>query len=282
MAVIAGFLFVLAMVCYLIGFIALIAPEATPTESQRRSSQTKQVSPPFISKSSQEKTAPMKVETLNCPRCGGSIKDTDRQCPYCGSTLLTVSSAQREVPTPPKLDWIKPGDSISVRHPVQGELTVQVMGYIVYEELWQQTRGAQSPWVPTGSAFAGFWLETDRFLLNWQNRFYLLDEETAISDADIQRDFAPHARKFAQSDQTATVIFPYPPSRWRIDDIGKFHVQVVQGEGLSFRPGAIGRFIHASGDGGRALVVEDYESGGGGQDTVWKGYQIQEKDVQKA
>jgi hypothetical protein len=150
---------------------------------------------------------------------------------------------------------------------------------VIYEELWQETRSG--PWVPTGNAFAGFRLEGNCFLLNWQNRLYLLDESQAISDADIRRDFAPYAHRFGQSDQTATVIFEYPPGRWRIDDIGKFRVRIVEGEGIGFRPGAMGRFIHASGEGGRALVVEDYESGGGGQDTVWRGYQIQEKDVQR-
>ncbi len=119
-------------------------------------------------------------------------------------------------------------------------------------------------------------------LLNWQNRVYLLDESDQLSDADIQRNFAPYARKFAQSDQSGDVYFAYPPASWHIDDIGKFRVEDTQGEGLQFRPGAIGRFIHASGDGGRALVVEDYEGGGGGQDTAWIGYLITEEQVTAA
>ncbi len=181
-----------------------------------------------------------------------------------------------------KLDWIRLGQRIYVQHPLRGEWMAHVLGRIVYAELWQRQRGAQVPWEPTGNLYAGFWLEGDLFLLNWQNRFYLLDEAVELSDADIQRDFLPHARKFAQSDQTADVYFAYPPAMWHIDDIGKFRVEQVEGEGLRFRPGAIGRFIHASGDAGRALVVEDYEGGGGGQDTAWIGYHIEEAAIKPA
>jgi hypothetical protein len=183
---------------------------------------------------------------------------------------------------PRKFDWIKVGERVYVQHPVKGELMAHVDGRIVYAELWQQTRGPQAPWVPTGNVFLGFWLEGGMFLLSWQNRVYLLDEAVDLSDADIQRDFAPHARKFAQSNQTAEVLFAWPPAMWHMDDIGKFRVDETEGEGLRFSQGAVGRFVHASGDSGRALVVEDYEGGGGGQDTAWVGYLIKEEQVKKA
>ncbi len=177
----------------------------------------------------------------------------------------------------PSLSQVQVGGRIRVRHPVQGELNVHVMGRVVYDELWQARRGAQVPWTPTGNAFSAFWLETNLLLLNWQNRYYLLDEVTMISGAEIQRYFAPHARKFAESDQTADVYFAYPPASWHIDDIGKFSIRGVDGEGLRHVPGSVGRFIHCSGDGKRALVLEDYETGG--QDVVWTGYQINEEDI---
>jgi len=182
------------------------------------------------------------------------------------------------MPGAPSLSKINIGQRIRVRHPVQGELTLYVMGRAVYDELWQQQRSPQAPWVPTGNAFSGFWLETNLFLLNWQNRYYLLDEMVALSDAEIQRDFASHARKFAQSDQTAEVFFAYPPAMWKIDDIGKFRVRSVEGEGLRHVPGSTGRFVHASGDSRRGLVLEDYE-GGGGQDVVWTGYTLTPEDI---
>jgi hypothetical protein len=178
---------------------------------------------------------------------------------------------------PQKLDWLKVGQRIRVPHPVKGELTEHVLGRIVYVELWQTSRGPQNPWVPTGNQFAGFWLDGEMLLLNWQNRFYLLDEHNEVSDADIQRDFAPHARKFAQSDQTADVYFAYPPASWHIDDIGKFQVGAMEGAALNVRPGAVGRFVHASGDSDRALVLDDFESGG--QDMVWIGYKLKEEDI---
>lgn len=180
-----------------------------------------------------------------------------------------------------KLTGIAVGQRIKVPHPVKGELTVHVLGRILYNELWQQTRTPQSPWVPTGNQFAGFWLDGEMLLLNWLNRFYLLDTNDPLSDADIARDFAPHAKKFAQSDQTATVYFAYPPASWKIDDIGKFQIASVEGATLHARTGAIGRFIHASGDGGRALVVEDFE-GGGGEDCAWIGYLLKEEDIKPA
>ena len=178
------------------------------------------------------------------------------------------------------LNWIQTGSRIRVVHPTQGELTVYVSGKVTYQELWQQVRGPQSPWVPTGNTFLGFWLETNRYLLNWQNRFYLLDDREPLSDADIQRNFLPHARKFGQSDQTADVYFEYPPAMWHMDDIGKFRIASVDGQTPPLQIGSVGRFIHASGDSARALAVEDYE--GGGQDVAWIGYTIAEKDIQKA
>jgi len=179
-----------------------------------------------------------------------------------------------------KLDWIKVGQRITVNHPVQGQRMAHVLGRITFAELWQRRREPQSPWVQTGNLYAGFWLEGNLFLLNWQNRFYLLEEATELSDGEIQRDFLPHARKFAQSDQAADVYFAYPPAMWHMDDIGKFQVLETQGNGLRYQAGSIGRFIHASGDSCRALVVEDFE-GGGGQDMVRTGYQIEETDIKE-
>jgi hypothetical protein len=132
--------------------------------------------------------------------------------------------------------------------------------------------------VTTGNQFAGFWLDGEMLLLNWLNRFYLLDTSDPVTDTDIARDFAPHAKKFAQSEQTANVYFAYPPASWKIDDIGKFEIGSVEGATLHARAGAIGRFVHASGDGGRALVLEDFE-GGTGEDCVWTGYQLKEEDI---
>ncbi len=184
--------------------------------------------------------------------------------------------------TPQKLTWIKIGNRIRIRGLQQGELTLHVLGSVTFAELWQTSRGPQAPWVPTGQQFIGFWLETNRFLLNWLNRFYLLDEAIPTSDVEIQRDFAPHAKKFAQSNQTADIHFEYPPAVWHIDDIGKFSIADLQGEGFNtLTPHAVGRFIHCSGDSRRALVLEDYE-GGGGPDTVWLGTLIDENDIQPA
>ncbi len=179
-----------------------------------------------------------------------------------------------------KLDWIEIGQRIAIQYPLRGLTLAHVLGRVHYIELWQRSRGAQVPWTPTGNTFLGFLLEGGVYLLNWQNRFYLLEGRDELSDADIQRHFQPYARQFAQSDQTADVYFSYPPAMWHIDDIGKFRIGAAEGEANFFRPGSVGRFIHASGDGGRALVVEDYESGG--QDTAWNGYLLKEEDIQLA
>jgi len=191
-----------------------------------------------------------------------------------GSTSSTVPPAS----DPRPLDWIQVGSRINVRHPQQGDLMVHVMGRVSFTELWQQRSGPQVPWTPTGNTFYGFWLETNRLLLIWQTRCYLLDEAIPTSDNEIQRDFASHAREFAQSNQTADVYFAYPPAMWHMDDIGKFQIASVEGEGFPLQIRAVGRFIHASGDSDRALVLEDYE-GGSGQDLIWIGYKITPEDV---
>lgn len=118
-------------------------------------------------------------------------------------------------------------------------------------------------------------------IYEWKEAVWLLDEYDALTDKDIATQFMPYAKKFGASDETADVYFAYPPATWKITDIGKFSVQQVEGSGLRLGQGAVGRFIHCTGDGGRALVVEDYQSGSGGQDTAWIGYSIKWSDIQK-
>jgi len=214
---------------------------------------------------------------LKCPSCGASIKPTAKQCPFCGSTLLPLV----DLPEPSKLGGLEIGKDVMVIHPQTGEMSYTVRGRLLYTELWQASRGPAVPWTPTGNFYAGFALEPTAYLLNWQDRFYLLEKRRSLTDMDINRDFAPHARRFAQSDQTARVEFSYESQRWVIVDIGRFAIEFEDGEGLHLHKGAIGRFIHihaASGD--PALVIEDFQSGGsGGQDTLWKGLQIKETDI---
>jgi hypothetical protein len=234
------------MICYLIGIVVSL------TGNQRQPArQTAARTPSRYPVRPTPAAAPMRPAAAPPPSPGGQM--------------------------PAQFQNVKVGQRVTVKHPVRGDLTVHVDGSILYSELMQQ--GRSGPWQASGNAYPGFWLEGNLFLLNWQNRLYLLDESTELSDADIQRDFAPHARKFAQSDQTADVYFAYPPASWKIVDIGKFRVDQVEGQGIRFRPGSVGRFIHASGDGGRALVVEDYEGGGGGEDTAWIGYSIEFTDL---
>lgn len=212
---------------------------------------------------------------LKCPSCGASIKPSDKKCNYCGSALQPAL----DLPEPAKLGGLEVGASVRLVHPVAGAQDYRVRGRLLYTELWQASSGLNVPWTPTGNYFAGFALEPATFLLNWQERFYLLEERRPLTDMDINRDFVPYARQFAQSNQTAKVEFQYGGSRWQMADIGRFAIEFEDGEGCHLHKGAIGRFIHAAG-GNQALVVDDFQSGGsGGQDTLWKGFQIQETDI---
>jgi hypothetical protein len=216
---------------------------------------------------------------LKCPSCGASIKPTDRQCNYCKSSLQPLL----ELPEPAKLAALEIGKTVRVIHPQKGEQTYQVRGRLLYTELWQASRGASVPWTPTGNYYAGFALEPDAYLLNWQERFYLLETRRALTDMDINRDFMPYAKQFAQSNQTARVQYSYEDAYWRIVDIGRFAIEFEEGEGLHLRKGAIGRFIHSDcdrQDDKQALVLDDFQSGGsGGQDTLWRGWRINENDI---
>lgn len=167
----------------------------------------------------------------------------------------------------------KPGQSVTLRHPKRGEITANLLGVVHYTELWQTASGPNAPWVPTGNTFVALWLG-DYMVYEWQGRVYLFDEGQDLTDQDIQTHFLPAARQFAQSNQTATVTVSWPPLTWTIVDIGRFAVARAEGQGLRLNPGAQGRFIHATGEDRRILVVEDYQSGGGGKDTVWLGWQI--------
>lgn len=167
----------------------------------------------------------------------------------------------------------RPGQTAAFRHPKRGELTAQILGVIHYTELWQTAQGANAPWVPTGNTFLALWMG-DYMLYEWQGRLYLFDEGQDLTDQQINTSFLPYARQFAQSNQTARVTFAWPPLTWTVVDIGRFAVARAEGAGLRLSVGAQGRFIHAAGEDNRVLVVEDYQSGGGGQDTVWLGWQI--------
>ena len=214
-------------------------------------------------------------DDLKCPSCGASIKPADKTCAFCGSSLKPLV----EMPEPAKLAALDLGKTVRVIHPLKGEQTYQVRGRLLYTELWQASSGPNIPWTPTGNYYAGFLLAPNAYLLNWQDRFYIMEEHRPLTDMDINRDFAPYAKTFAQSNQTAQVEFSFAGGRWRMVDIGRFAIEFEDGTGLHLHKGAIGRFIHAS-SGSAALVVDDFQSGGsGGQDTLWKGFQIKETDI---
>jgi hypothetical protein len=223
-----------------------------------------------------EKMASIHIpKDLKCPSCGAAIRPTDKRCNYCGSSLVPLI----DLPQPANFGDVQVGQSVRVTHPKQGELTLTVRRRLYYGELWQEHSGSSVPWTTTGAYFVGLTLDRDLFLLNWQSRFFLLESHSPLSDMDINRDFAPYARQFAASNQTADVRFRYANATWKIDDIGKFRIEYCDGEGAQVSPGSVGRFIHAS-SGDQALVVEDYQSSGsGGLDTLWRGTKIQQSDI---
>jgi len=172
------------------------------------------------------------------------------------------------------------GQNITVKHPQRGPITGKIIGTIRYVELWQRVKSPSEPWVPTGNQFTAHWLG-NFMLYEWKGSIWLFDQYDMLTDKDVATNFMPYAQRFGQSNETADVYFAYPPATWKITDIGKFSVQSAEGSGLRLSTGAVGRFIHGLGDGGRALVVEDYQSGSGGQDTAWIGYSITWEDVQR-
>ncbi len=168
------------------------------------------------------------------------------------------------------------GQKITYTHPERGGLTGIILGTIHYAEQWQKRKAPSEPWVETGNVFTAHWL-ADTLLYHWKDRLYLLDSYDRITDAEIAQQILPHAKRFGASDETAEVSFAYPPASWTVTDIGKYRVSSAEGQGLRLQAGAVGRFLHArgnSGNEGQALVVEDYQEGAGGQDTVWRGWLI--------
>lgn len=223
-----------------------------------------------------EKMASVNIpKDLKCPSCGAIIRPTDKKCNYCGSSLVPLI----DLPQPANFGDIQVGQSVRVTHPQKGVLTLKVLRRLYYGELWQEHMGPNVPWTTTGTYFVGLTLDHDTFLLNWQSRFFLLESHSPLTDMEINQGFAPYARQFAASNQTADVHFKYAGANWRIDDIGKFRIEYCDGDGVQISPGSVGRFIHASND-KAVLVVEDYQSGGsGGLDTLWQGVGIKQTDV---
>jgi hypothetical protein len=170
------------------------------------------------------------------------------------------------------------GRNVLVKHPTRGKVNYDVIYRLFYGELWQEKMQTNVPWTLTGGYFTGLGLQDSTLLLNWQSRFYLLETRSAITDMDINRNFARYARDFASSNQTKSVTFTYQGANWTIFDIGRFRIEYTEGEGAIAQPGAVGRFIHAE-IGNQILVVEDFQSGGGGRDMLWTGYKITQKDI---
>ncbi len=268
-------LFIAALVCFLEAMRLLEQPGGDSAPAQTKAS-------PEALAFARAAAAPRMnasevVRVVKCPSCGAGVAGPGSRCEHCGSFLYSTAGGEVSDLRPLNLDWVRVGTVVHVLHPTRGEMSHRVVGLIVYEELWQETAGAR--WTPTGNRFAGLQLEEGGFLLNWQARYYLLDVRRPVSDSVIGLYFAPYARQYGKSDQTATVILDYPPGGWKIDDIGKFRVVSVLGEGHAFKQGAVGRFLHASRPDGQALVLEDHEMGGAGQDTVWLGYQLSQQAI---
>lgn len=254
-----------------------IAPPL-PTGTSKSSPAEKSVkAQPTAAEKPFEFNIPENIPTdLKCPSCGANIGPTTRKCAYCGSILQPVI----DIPDPVHLARLQVEAGVRVRLP-NGERDFRVTGRALIAELWQASRGPNTPWTPTGNLFAGFALNgaINAYLLNWQNRFYLFESRQKIDDQHIQRHFLPHARAFGQSDQMGNVVFDYEGRRWRMVDIGRSRIIYTEGEGLHIQRGAEARFIYAQ-DGEKHLLVEDYRAGGGAQDMLWQGFQIQEQDIQ--
>ena len=224
-----------------------------------------------------------KIKSINakgefkCPSCGAIINPTETKCRFCGSIIK--ESQINKIPLPAKWSNIEMGRTIRVTHPVDGKLSSPVVQRIYYGELWQERMTTDTPWTLTGKYYVGLFLKNGMYLLNWQSRYYLLDSHSALTDQDINREFATPAREFSSSNQTANVTFEYNGIKWRMDDIGRFRIELADGENQKLEAGAIGRFIHASRD-NKVLVVEDFQSGGSGSDTARIGYKIEENAVE--
>ena len=210
---------------------------------------------------------------FKCPACGATVEPTAFKCKHCGSILVTSV----DLPAPKNWRDVEVGQTILIKHPNLGELSRSVQYRIYYGELWQEKMRADVPWTLTGGYYAGLGLGEDMYLLNWQSRFFIFDSKTRLTDMDINQKFARAAREFAASNQTKSVTFTLD-TVWRIEDIGRYRIEYVEGDKVGVSPGAVGRFIHASHN-NRMLVVEDFQSGGSGLDTQWMGYRITEEDI---
>ena len=249
-------------------------------ETGQASNISSNIQPTSLAPLTDEPTIADKIKEIHikndfkCPACGATVLPTDVKCKHCGSILV----ATVDLPRPEKWADIEIGQAVQVKHPRKGSMSLAVAYRIYYGELWQAQMKANVPWTLTGSYYVGLGLNANIFLLNWQNRFYLLDSEQPLTDMNINRDFAPHARKFAASNQTQNISFSYQETIWNMLDIGRFRIEFAEGDGIRVSPGVVGRFIHA-GHNNKALVIEDYQTGGSGLDTLWMGYQIKEDDI---
>jgi len=250
------------------------------TKSQHEQRESKYIKPTTSALITDEPTIADRIKDVHrkndfkCPSCGATVLPTDFKCKHCDSILV----AMVDLPRPEKWGDIEIGQAVQINHPQKGMMSLSVMHRIFYGELWQAQMKPDIPWTLTGAYYVGIGLSENIFLINWQARFYLLDLHQPLTDMSINRYFAPSARKFAASNQTQSVSFAFQETIWNMVDIGRYRIEFAEGDGIRVSPGAVGRFIHAKSN-NKAIVVEDYQTGGSGLDTLWMGYQIKEEDL---
>jgi zinc-ribbon domain len=275
-----GLFISVAAYCALSGFYILLFDSGEKRSySYAQARQPERISPTTSAPITDEPTIADRIKEIHvkndfkCPSCGATVQPTDIKCKHCGSILVAAAN----LPRPGRWADIEIGQPIELKHPKLGELHRSVVHRIYYGELWQAQMKQNVPWTLTGSYYAGLGLGDNMLLINWQSRFYVLDSKSPLTDMEINQRFAKAAREFAASNQTKYVTFILD-TVWRMEDIGRFRIEYAEGEGISVSPGAVGRFIHASHD-DRVLVVEDYQTGGNGLDTLWQGYHIEEQEI---
>lgn len=271
----AGFILLGIAIYYAISAFNELQKPGAPEQTYERRPQQTYIPPTSSAPLTDETTIAEKIKSIHlasgfkCPNCGATVKPTDMKCGHCGSFL----TASAKLPKPRIWPDVEIGQEVRVKHPEEGNLALPVRYRVFHAELWQSQMKQNVPWTLTGNYFVGLGLGKEKYLLNWQSRYFLLDSRSPLTDQDINRNFASHAREFAASNQTKIVRFAYAGTQWQVADIGRFRIEYVEGEETNAQPGAVGRFIHAKA-GDRILVIEDYQSGGGGLDTLWLGYEI--------
>jgi hypothetical protein len=173
-----------------------------------------------------------------------------------------------------QMDNLPPDTLLTIRDPETGNrVELQVVTCETF--FGRKQYGGSQDWKRSGENWDGIickgpasFSRTDILILNVGNAGYLFRKRVPMG-AEESNKYRPFARQFASKDQTpGSVFMPYKENTYNLQDIGMWNIEGKDADG-HIPENMLARWILASNDAGKAILIEDETEGTA--DSVWVG-----------